>query len=216
MAKHPDKSDSISLRQMTHNDIPLGMRLKSLAGWNQLETDWEMLLDTGSGGNFVAAYDGTEAGTVTTVTYERRFSWIGMVLVDPAFRRRGIGTVLLTAAIDSGTIYGPVRLDATPEGKRLYDTLGFKDEYRLVRMQRLAAPLVHDAVDALADTAVQVNSSVEDIGARRLQTVMERVLDEISFDASDRGGQSITIDAEYVTSRLGDLAKNADLSKFIL
>ena len=73
-----------------------------------------------------------------------------------------------------------------------------------------------DAIDALADVAVQVNSSVENIGARRLQTVMERVLDEISFTASDRQGQTVTIDAAYVQAHVGDLAKNADLSKFIL
>jgi len=91
-----------------------------------------------------------------------------------------------------------------------------KQYVALMATENVALTFTDDAVDALADTAVQVNSSVEDIGARRLQTVMERVLDEISFDASDRGGQSITIDADYVTSRLGDLAKNADLSKFIL
>ncbi len=73
-----------------------------------------------------------------------------------------------------------------------------------------------DAIDALADTAVLVNSTVENIGARRLQTVMERVLDEVSFTASDRSGEVIPIDAGYVTSRVGELAKNADLSKFIL
>jgi ATP-dependent HslUV protease ATP-binding subunit HslU len=73
-----------------------------------------------------------------------------------------------------------------------------------------------DAIDALADTAVLVNSTVENIGARRLQTVMERVLDEVSFTASDRSGEAIPIDAGYVTSRVGELAKNADLSKFIL
>ena len=61
-----------------------------------------------------------------------------------------------------------------------------------------------------------MNSTVENIGARRLQTVMERVLDEISFDATDRGGETVTIDAAYVQGRVGDLAKNADLSKFIL
>jgi ATP-dependent HslUV protease ATP-binding subunit HslU len=91
-----------------------------------------------------------------------------------------------------------------------------KQYVALMATENVALTFTDDAVDALADTAVQVNSSVEDIGARRLQTVMERVLDEISFDASDRGGHSITIDADYVTSRLGDLAKNADLSKFIL
>ena len=73
-----------------------------------------------------------------------------------------------------------------------------------------------DAIDAIADIAVQVNSTVENIGARRLQTVMERILDEISFDASDRPGQTVRIDAAYVQMRVGDLAKNADLSKFIL
>jgi len=63
---------------------------------------------------------------------------------------------------------------------------------------------------------VQVNSSVENIGARRLQTVMERVLDEISFAAPDRSGDAVTIDAAYVHKHIGDLAKNADLSRFIL
>jgi ATP-dependent HslUV protease ATP-binding subunit HslU len=73
-----------------------------------------------------------------------------------------------------------------------------------------------DAIDALADVAVHLNSSVENIGARRLQTVMERVLDEISFNAPDRGGTAVTIDADYVRQHVGDLAQNTDLSRFIL
>jgi len=73
-----------------------------------------------------------------------------------------------------------------------------------------------DSIDAIADIAVQVNSSVENIGARRLQTVMERVLDEISFAAPDRSGDAVTIDAAYVEAHVGDLARNADLSRFIL
>jgi ATP-dependent HslUV protease ATP-binding subunit HslU len=73
-----------------------------------------------------------------------------------------------------------------------------------------------DAIDAIADVAVAVNSSVENIGARRLQTVMERVLDDISFAATDRSGDTVKIDAEYVNKHVGDLAKNTDLSRFIL
>src|SRR6187402_2248132 len=73
-----------------------------------------------------------------------------------------------------------------------------------------------DAIDALADVAVAVNSSVENIGARRLQTVMERVLDDVSFTAPDKSGETIVIDAGYVQKHVGDLAKNADLSRFIL
>jgi len=73
-----------------------------------------------------------------------------------------------------------------------------------------------DAIDAVADVAVAVNSSVENIGARRLQTVMERVLDEVSFGAPDRSGETVKIDAAYVHKHVGDLAKNADLSRYIL
>ena len=72
------------------------------------------------------------------------------------------------------------------------------------------------AIDAIARVAVAVNTSVENIGARRLQTVMERVLDEISFTASDRPGETIVIDGAYVEKHIGDLAKNRDLSRFIL
>jgi len=91
-----------------------------------------------------------------------------------------------------------------------------KQYVALMATEELTISFTDDAIDALADAAVQVNSTVENIGARRLQTVMERVLDEVSFEASDRGGQVVAIDADYVNSRIGDLAKNADLSKFIL
>ena len=73
-----------------------------------------------------------------------------------------------------------------------------------------------DSIDAIADIAVEVNSNVENIGARRLMTVMERILDEISFEASDKAGEKIVIDEAYVRKHIGDLAKDADLSKFIL
>jgi ATP-dependent HslUV protease ATP-binding subunit HslU len=73
-----------------------------------------------------------------------------------------------------------------------------------------------DSISAIAEVAVEVNGSVENIGARRLQTVLERVLDDISFTASDRSGQSVTIDAAYVRAEVESLAKNTDLSRFIL
>ena len=73
-----------------------------------------------------------------------------------------------------------------------------------------------DAITAIAEIAADVNTAVENIGARRLATVMERLLDEISFTASDRNGETIAIDADYVRAHVGDLAKNADLSRFML
>ncbi|HEY65391.1 MAG TPA: GNAT family N-acetyltransferase [Caldilineae bacterium] len=170
-----DRADSIeriTLRPMTFQDIPLGMRLKEAAGWNQLEADWEMLLRASSRGCFVAAYDGVDAGTVTTVTYQRRFSWIGMALVDPAYRRRGIGTALLKAAIRAVQDIGPVRLDATPLGRKLYDLLGFKEEYRLLRMgcrpnalTLPSSPACHQVTEDVFPALVRLDASV--FGAER-------------------------------------------------
>jgi ATP-dependent HslUV protease ATP-binding subunit HslU len=91
-----------------------------------------------------------------------------------------------------------------------------KQYVALLATEGVTLEFTPDAVDALADMAVAVNASLENIGARRLQTVMERVLDEISFAAPDRTGETIKIDGGYVRDRVADLAKNADLSRFIL
>src|SRR6202049_4527857 len=91
-----------------------------------------------------------------------------------------------------------------------------KQYVALMQTEGVTLEFTPDAVDAIADVAVQVNSTVENIGARRLQTVMERVLDEISFAAPDRSGETVQVDAAYVHKHIGDLAKNADLSRFIL
>ena len=91
-----------------------------------------------------------------------------------------------------------------------------KQYVALMGTEGLTLHFTDDAIDRIADTAVEVNSTVENIGARRLQTVLERVLDEVSFNASEISGQSIIIDADYVEARIGALAKNADLSRYIL
>jgi len=86
----------------------------------------------------------------------------------------------------------------------------------LMETEGVTLEFTPDAVDAIARISVEVNASVENIGARRLQTVMERILDDISFNATDRAGETVTIDAAYVEKHIGDLARNADLSRFIL
>ena len=91
-----------------------------------------------------------------------------------------------------------------------------KQYIALMKTEGVMLEFSEDAIDAIADIAVSVNSAIENIGARRLQTVMERVLDEISFAAPDRGGETVKVDAAYVQQHIGDLAKNADLSRFIL
>ncbi|MGZ9104687.1 MAG: ATP-dependent protease ATPase subunit HslU [Rhodoplanes sp.] len=91
-----------------------------------------------------------------------------------------------------------------------------KQYVALLATEGVTLEFAPDSIDAIADVAVLVNSTVENIGARRLQTVMERVLDDISFTAPDRNGETVQIDAGFVNSRVADLAKNADLSRFIL
>jgi len=91
-----------------------------------------------------------------------------------------------------------------------------KQYVALMATENVTLDFTDDAIDELAEIAASINSSVENIGARRLQTVLERVLDEISFTASDQGGEAVTIDADYVREQIGDLAKDTDLSRFIL
>ena len=117
----------------------------------------------------------------------------------------------------------PIRVELSPLSREdfrriLTDTEAslIKQYIALMKTEGVNLQFTADAIDAIADIAVSVNESVENIGARRLQTVMERVLDEISFAATDRSGDTVKIDAEYVQKHIGDLAKNADLSRFIL
>jgi ATP-dependent HslUV protease ATP-binding subunit HslU len=91
-----------------------------------------------------------------------------------------------------------------------------KQYVALMGTEGLTLEFTENAIDAIASIAVAVNSSVENIGARRLQTVMERILDEVSFAAPDKAGEKLVIDAQYVEDHVGDLSRNADLSRFIL
>ncbi|MCB1489562.1 MAG: HslU--HslV peptidase ATPase subunit, partial [Bauldia sp.] len=91
-----------------------------------------------------------------------------------------------------------------------------KQYVALMATEGVELEVTDDAIDAIAEIAVSINANVENIGARRLQTVMERILDEVSFTAADRSGDRIVIDADYVEQHIGDLARNTDLSRFIL
>jgi ATP-dependent HslUV protease ATP-binding subunit HslU len=86
----------------------------------------------------------------------------------------------------------------------------------LLNTEGVALDFTEDGIGAIADIATHVNASVENIGARRLQTIMERVLDEISFGATEHDGGKVIVDAAYVRARVEELAKDQDLSRFIL
>ena len=145
------------MRVMTKADIPGGMRLKEIAGWNQTTEDWNRFLDASPEGCFVADIDGDIRGTVATMVYEDRFAWISMVLVDPAYRGQGWGRKLLRRAIEylQNAKIPCIKLDATALGKPLYEKIGFQTEYEIERHTRTKAEGREPAVeDRLSPGAV--------------------------------------------------------------
>lgn len=129
-----DASTDIRVRRMTPADLDACMALKALQGWNQLREDWAMFLGFCPRACFVACEGETLVGTLTAIDYDRRFAWIGMVLVHPERRRRGIGRSLLTASLEALADVETIKLDATPAGQPLYAQLGFVEEYGLSRL----------------------------------------------------------------------------------
>lgn len=134
---------AIHFRVMTSKDVPIGLALCRLARWNQLQRDWELFLTLSPNECRVAVKSDQVVGTVTTISYENLFSWIGMVLVDPAQRRQGIGTQLLNEAIRLLAGCPLIGLDATPAGREVYLKLGFTDEFQLSRMETIIVASFH-------------------------------------------------------------------------
>ncbi|UOM35964.1 ATP-dependent protease ATPase subunit HslU [Acuticoccus sp. I52.16.1] len=117
----------------------------------------------------------------------------------------------------------PIRVELQPLTKEDFRSILTETEASLIKQssalmatEGVTLEFTDDGIDAIAEVAVDINATVENIGARRLQTVIERVLDDISFTATDRAGDTLTIDGEYVRSGVAEIAKNADLSRFIL
>ncbi|MCA1620477.1 MAG: GNAT family N-acetyltransferase [Acidobacteria bacterium] len=125
----------LEIRLLKASDVAEAMRLKTAAGWNQTEEDWLRLLSLCPDGCFAATAGARLVGTTTTTVYGRELAWVGMVLVDPGFRRRGIATALVRAALEGldAAAVATVKLDATPEGAPVYEALGFEAELRIER-----------------------------------------------------------------------------------
>jgi GNAT superfamily N-acetyltransferase len=118
------------IRPMRPDDVPFALELCRLACWNQLEGDWQRLLALEPEGVFVAEDNGQRCGTASITTYGTRTAWIGMILVHPAARRRGIGSALMSHCIRTLQARGvrSIKLDATDQGRPVYLKLGFQDE----------------------------------------------------------------------------------------
>jgi GNAT superfamily N-acetyltransferase len=150
------------LRVMTKQDGPAGLRLKELAGWNQTASDWNRFLGASPEGCFVAEENGLVCGTATTICYEDRFAWIGMVLVDPEYRKRGVGTQLLERTIEylDQRAVPTMKLDATPQGRPLYEKLGFVAECEIERWVLKRSPGSR-AETVKSDCALQTENQLE-------------------------------------------------------
>ena len=150
---------NVRLRLMTIKDIPEGMRLKEIAGWNQTAVDWQRFLSASPGGCFAAECQGRVVGTSTTIVYEGRFAWIGMVLVDPDHRGQGLGTLLLQRAMQYLDSRGVrcIKLDATPQGQLLYQKFGFVSEYEVERWM-----LTREGDEkAVEETAIEIDDLLQ-------------------------------------------------------
>src|ERR1044072_3748614 len=119
----------IEIPLLFETDIPAAMKLKEAAGWNQTEDDWRRLITLEPAGCFAAIKNHQLVGTTTTTTYKDQLAWVGMVLVDPQNRRQGIATRLMETALDylKGKV-ATVKLDATAQGKPVYERFGFEVE----------------------------------------------------------------------------------------
>ncbi len=157
----------IIYREMTVADIAESMRLCRAAGWNQLPRDWEQFLRLNPHGSRLALAGDRVVGTVTTIEYGDRFAWIGMMLVDPAARRQGIGTRLMHEALEALRDQKTIRLDATPVGREVYLNLDFVDEYGLSRMETVvSAQIANDEANPARPLTADDLPSVIELDAR--------------------------------------------------
>jgi GNAT superfamily N-acetyltransferase len=184
---------SVRFRLMTAEDIPEGMRMKDVAGWNQTADDWMRFLTATPDGCFVAECDGQVVGTSATIIYEGRFAWIGMVLVDAAYRGRGIGRALLECAIrylDSRNVPA-MKLDATPQGKPLYKKLGFVSEYEIERWMLRGQSAVVLPGKGTVEIEDVLRLDREIFGADRGQLLRSLAEAAPDFALADRQGEEI-------------------------
>lgn len=134
----------LKIRPLLSADLAFADSLRAVAGWNQTLQDWRRFLAMQPQGCFLAEWDGASAGTATTVGYGGELAWIGMVLVHPEYRRRGIARALVQRCIEylRGSGVRCIKLDATPEGRSLYQSLRFQDEWAWRRWETDSPPRV--------------------------------------------------------------------------
>ena len=136
-----------AIRPFVESDVAFGLELCRIAGWNQLAADWLRLLQLQPDGLFIAEADGKPCGTASAICHGERVGWIGMILVHPDLRGRGIGSLLMRACIDFlRPRVRTIKLDATDQGRPVYLKLGFVDERPIWRMEKQGLTPIFGAV----------------------------------------------------------------------
>jgi predicted N-acetyltransferase YhbS len=200
--------DELEIRLLTEEHISAGMRLTRLAGWNQTESDWRRVLKHDPQGCFVACLDNRVVGTTTSTVYGTDLAWIGMVLVDPDYRRRGIATQLTEATIRSLRSRGAktIKLDATPAGRPVYAALGFTEETPIERWMGTARPAGKTAFQIWRP---EVRQKVMSLDLQAFGAERAALLDSLVFDSSVMPLTISASDGElrgYALARRGTLA----------
>ena len=129
---------SFRIRPLIKDDLSQALALSSSEGWNQTEKDWRLLIENPLNTCIAADYEDRIIGTATVLNHNGKVAWIGMVIVDKAFRGQGIGKLLMTTIIEKLRNFESLKLDATPAGLPLYRKLGFAEEYMIDRMLNLS------------------------------------------------------------------------------
>jgi GNAT superfamily N-acetyltransferase len=197
----------VTVGSLRAEDLGAALALSAEEGWNQTATDWRRLLQLDPAGCFAARDAERLVGTVTTATYGGTIAWIGMMVIHPEYRRRGLGAALMQAALERAHARGitRVKLDATPAGRPLYESLGFSAEVGIERWQGIAAPSVGanpELVRASRDAVLDLDRTA--FGADR-----SALLDLLLRDSSGeplvvRGESGAT--AGYALARRGRVA----------
>lgn len=190
---------SAAVRRLSMNDIPAAFQLSADAGWNQTADDWRRLIDLSPEGCMAIDIDGGLAATATLMCYGRKLAWIGMVLTKPQHRGQGFAHRLLTEALELADRMGiaTVKLDATGEGKTIYQKLGFRSEQTVERWSRRGSAetpgLVSNAVGNEPHIKEWRNADRYVFGADRT-----RLLENLAHD-----NPPIAVESSYVLTRPG-------------
>jgi predicted N-acetyltransferase YhbS len=180
-------SSGCSFDRLVATDLSDALALSVAEAWNQTPADWSRVLRLAPNGCFAARDGGRLVGTVTTTSYGRTLGWIGMMIVHPDFRGRGIGASLMRMALDhlSAQRIPTVKLDATPAGRPLYESLGFTAEVELERWRGTARPVTNGSAPPSDDVRARLMGFDQNAFGADRSELLHLLLDDATLASGD-------------------------------